>query len=67
MALTESQIDTHATSPKKVQTDGLTVEAHPLKELLDAQRQAASGDVLQSIMNGGRPFILNKLRPPGSV
>jgi len=67
MALTDSQIDAYATSPKKVQTDGLTVEAHPLKEQMDAKCQEASGGALRALMNGGRSFILNRIRPSGSI
>jgi hypothetical protein len=60
----EDTIADNAAGPKRVESDSLVVEQHPLPDQIDADRYLAS----KAASTGGRRGLrFNKLVPPGSA
>jgi len=57
-------VDTSAQGPRKVTMDGMTVEQHPLKDQIDADRYLTSKSATQGT---GLGIKLNRLKSPGAV
>lgn len=58
------QIEDAAGNPKKVQSDAGSAEAHPLPDLIAADRYLKSNDAQEQPHKGIR---FHKWRPPGAV
>lgn len=59
--LTDTEIRDHVLAPKRVTSDGQTVENHSVRDVLDADTHLAKKNALKSVF----PIRLIKLVPPG--
>lgn len=60
----ENSIAENAAAPKKASGDGVSVEQHPLKEQIEADKYLASKEAVKS---GRRGLRFSKLVPPGGA
>jgi hypothetical protein len=64
MADLSTNIEADAKTPKKVTTDGVTVEARSVQEQIDADAYLASKTATASKKRG---LVFGKISPPGPV
>jgi hypothetical protein len=63
-----SKIEESAQGPQRVRTDAGEVQAHPLPDLIEADKYVASRDAVSASPNRThRGLRFNTLKPPGSV
>ncbi len=63
-----SKIEESAQGPQRVRTDAGEVQAHPLPDLIEADKYLAGRDAVSAASNRThRGLRFNTIKPPGSV
>lgn len=64
MPLDDQTIIDNATAPRKAVVDGVSVEQHPLPDLLAARRELSTANAVKGKTRG---LLYTRIQPPGTV